>query len=113
MMYIVELNGKKYSVDVNEAAVHLLGFADDSTLPPATVQDDEHHTFVRAPMYGVISKIEKKPGASVKKGDLLLILEAMKMENEIVSPINGKIAEIRVTPGTTAPKNSVLVVIKH
>lgn len=53
---------------------------------------------------GTIIEIKVKVGDSVKKGDLLLIVEAMKMYNDIRAPFNGKIKKIHVTPGQKVPK---------
>lgn len=122
MIYIVELKGKKYRVEVDDSQVTLLGLAEDdlnttslsTDLKSQDTLEPESDTclYVRAPMYGVIMKIEKTKGATVKKGDLLFILEAMKMENEIIAPENGKIKEILVTPGENAQKNAVMAVIE-
>ncbi len=67
---------------------------------------------VTSPMPGLISKLNVKAGDSVKKGDGLLIIEAMKMENEIKSPISGIVKNLSVLPGQVVEKNSNLIVIK-
>lgn len=67
---------------------------------------------VKSPMPGLISKLNVKVGDSVKKGDGLLIIEAMKMENEIKSPIKGIVQNISVLPGQVVEKNSNLIIIK-
>jgi len=66
---------------------------------------------VRAFIPGVILKIHCKPGSVVRKGDSLLALEAMKMQNEIVSPVDGTIKRIAVTVGRQVPKGELLVEI--
>jgi len=58
---------------------------------------------------GTIRKINIKEGDAVKKGDLLLILEAMKMKNRIISPMDGTIKKVNVTTGIIVPKNEVLI----
>lgn len=58
---------------------------------------------------GTIRKINIKPGDTVKKGDLLMILEAMKMKNRIVSPLDSTVKQIKVKTGNIVPKNTVLV----
>lgn len=63
-------------------------------------------------MPGLIAKIKVKEGDTVKKGDGLLTIEAMKMENEIRSPISGIVEAVKVTEGTVVEKNVVLVVLK-
>lgn len=64
---------------------------------------------VKAPMPGLVLKIIAQTGTSVSKGDALLVLEAMKMENVIKSPTDGTIASIEVQQGKTVEKNQVMV----
>ncbi len=64
---------------------------------------------VKAPMPGVILEIKTNGNSRIKKGDPLVVLEAMKMENIIKSPIDGIIATIKVKKGDKVEKNSVLV----
>ena len=65
-----------------------------------------------APMPGTVLRIEKKAGDAVKAGELVLILEAMKMENEILAPVSGTIAVMNCTPGGTVAGGEVLFEIK-
>ena len=62
-------------------------------------------------MQGTILDVKVKVGDEVKAGDTLLILEAMKLENEIKAPSNGKVLEIRVQKGATVNSKDVLVVL--
>ncbi|MBU7042015.1 MAG: biotin/lipoyl-binding protein [Theionarchaea archaeon] len=71
-----------------------------SALPPGTIP---------APMPGTILKITVAPGASVKAGDTLFILEAMKMENEITSPAQGVVKKILVSEGQTVNAGDALI----
>ena len=66
-------------------------------------------TKVTAPMPGTILGVKVNPGDSVKKGQVLLILEAMKMENEIVAPVDGTIATVNVSKGTSVNAGDLLV----
>jgi len=66
---------------------------------------------IDAPMPGVIMDVKVNTGDVVKKGDVLLILEAMKMENEIVSPKDGKIASVNVSKGESVNAGDVLLSI--
>lgn len=68
-------------------------------------------TKVTAPMPGTILDVKCTEGSSVKKGDVLLILEAMKMENEIVSPADGAVKQIAAAKGASVSSGDVLVVI--
>jgi biotin carboxyl carrier protein len=67
------------------------------------------HKEVRAFIPGSIRDVLVKQGDIVKQGDMMLILEAMKMKNRIFSPINGKIKTVNVKIGDVVPKNELLV----
>ncbi len=64
---------------------------------------------IKAPMPGLLLKLKKNLGDSVKVGEPLLILEAMKMENEIRSPVNGTVKEIHFQEGQSVEKNSIIL----
>ena len=66
---------------------------------------------ISAPMPGNILRIEVTAGQSVKAGQVLLILEAMKMENEIVAPRDGTVAQIVTSKGATVETGAPLVVL--
>ena len=68
-------------------------------------------TVIKSPMPGNILKINVAPGQKVNEGDVLLILEAMKMENEVVSTKTGTVAQIVVEKGAVVETDSPLVVI--
>ena len=74
--------------------------------------DQSHQTKIKSPMPGLVLKINKNIGDEVTKGETVIVLEAMKMENEIKAPIDGKIAEINIKQGTAIEKNILLFVIK-
>lgn len=67
---------------------------------------------VTAPMPGTVIRIEKNVGDSVKSGEIVLILEAMKMENEILAPIDGNITAMNCLVGGTVAGGDVLFEIK-
>ncbi|RRB00717.1 acetyl-CoA carboxylase biotin carboxyl carrier protein subunit [Larkinella rosea] len=64
---------------------------------------------IKAPMPGLILSLSLQPGDVIRKGDPVLILEAMKMENVIKSPADGTIKTVRINRGQTVEKNQVLV----
>ena len=66
---------------------------------------------VKAPMPGNIMKVNAKVGASVKKGDVLVVLEAMKMENDICAPADGTVASVEVAQGATVETDALLVTL--
>ncbi len=69
-------------------------------------------TEVKAPMPGMILKIKKQAGDKINKGDSVLILEAMKMENDLKAPASGVIKSIDVSEGTAVEKGTVLFAIE-
>lgn len=69
------------------------------------------HANLKASMPGMVVCIVAEPGAEVKKGQALLILEAMKMENEIRSPVDGTVKETKVVQGQTVEKGDLLMVL--
>jgi len=62
-----------------------------------------------APMHGVVLSVHVQPGDTVKRGDALAVLEAMKMQHELVSAVTGTVVETRVTPGQQVAANEVLI----
>lgn len=77
---------------------------------PAPTPVPEGGIKLKAPMPGNILKLKAKNGADVKKGEVLLVLEAMKMENDIVSPADGKVS-FSVSEGATVATDDLLAVI--
>ena len=79
--------------------------------PAAAVTASAGQESVESPMPGNILDIKVKPGDAVKAGDILLILEAMKMENEILAPRDGSVVAVNVVKGATVNSGDVLCVI--
>ena len=78
---------------------------------PATAPASADGETVASPMPGNILDVKVSAGTAVKKGDVLLILEAMKMENEIMAPCDGTVASVNVQKGATVESGTVLCVI--
>ncbi len=93
--YHITLNGKVYEVEIEEVAA---GTTPKQTAAPAAKPVASRES-VTAPMPGTILNVLVKQGQAVKKGQVLVILEAMKMENEIVAPADGQVASISVDKG--------------
>lgn len=66
---------------------------------------------ILAPMPGTIVKVNVSEGATVKKGDVLVVLEAMKMENDICAPEDGTVASVNVSKGASVNTDEVLVTL--
>ncbi|MCW8849969.1 MAG: hypothetical protein OQJ81_08330 [Melioribacteraceae bacterium] len=67
---------------------------------------------IKSPMPGMILRVNKKVGDKVIKGESLILLEAMKMENELKAPEDGILSEVFIEPGKSVEKNQILIVIK-
>lgn len=125
MKYVVTLNGKNYEVEVTECDAVLLNVSDAVAAPapvaapvaaapaaapaPAAVAGDG--TKVPSPMPGTILSVNVTVGQAVKTGDVLMVLEAMKMENDIVAPCDGTIKQLLVNKGSTVNTDDVLAVL--
>lgn len=118
--YNITVNGVAYSVSVEETAAGAAPVAAAPAAPkaPAAPAAAPKATApagaagavsVKAPMPGNILDVKVAAGASVKAGDVLVILEAMKMENEIVAPQDGTVASVNVHKGDTVNSGDVLV----
>lgn len=117
-VYKVKVNGKVYEVELesvteqagNVAPVQAAPEAPKAPVQAAPVTPVAGQT-VKAPMQGTILKVNVEVGSSVKKGQILVILEAMKLENEIVSPTDGVIKQVLVTKGQAVNNQQPIVVI--
>lgn len=105
--YRVNVNGTAYEVEIEEMAAAPAAAPAAPAVAPAAPAAAGGET-VTAPMPGNILAVNVAAGDSVKKGQVLMILEAMKMENEIMCPHDGKIASVSVTKGASVESGSVL-----
>jgi biotin carboxyl carrier protein len=69
-------------------------------------------TTVEAPMVGKILKIEKNPGDHVEEDEVIIVMEAMKMEIPIVAPVAGTLTELKITAGEAVEAEQVLAIIE-
>jgi biotin carboxyl carrier protein len=97
------INGREYSTSAEDKLDQLL-----ATMG-ITKGTDSKVNQVKAPMPGLIQSIAVLPGDFVKKGDLLLVLVAMKMENSIKAPGDGKVQSVGVSTGQSVEKNHILI----
>ena len=113
MKYKITLGEKTYEVEVEHDKAMCVdeyeAYAPAQAAPAAvTVAAGE---VVAAPMPGNILSVNVAQGAAVKSGDILVILEAMKMENEILAPRDGTVAQVVVSKGATVDTGAPLVVL--
>ena len=100
---VLNINGNDYEISIKDKNDLLLQQLGISAKTSSAVQ------FVKAPMPGLIINVSVNVGDEVKKGDTLLILEAMKMENVIKSPRDGKVKKISVELRKAVEKNQVML----
>ncbi len=104
-VYVVQLSGEIFEVVVEDERTRRLAGLKSGA---AAITGE---TLVKAPMPGVIIEIPVTVDQDVNKGDILVVFESMKMQNEFKSPRAGKIRQIRVAPGDKIEQNAVLLVI--
>lgn len=134
MNYKVTLNGKIYEVEVTECDAKVTGVsqvpvsavaapapvaaapaapsaAAPAAAPAAPAASATDGTPVKAPMPGTIIAVKKNAGEAVKAGDVVVVLEAMKMENDIVAPCDGTVKAIVAAKGASVNTDDVIAVI--
>ena len=103
---------KKYNVTVNGTAYEVtLEVVDAADVKTTAAPAPAGAGTITAPMSGNIFKLLVNVGDTVKNGQAVVILEAMKMENEIFAPCDGTVKEVRVAQGATVQPGEVLLVI--
>ena len=114
--YLVTVNGVDYEVTVAEGSAQQSA-APRAAAPAAAPQAKPAATGaaggvkVNSPLPGTLLKIEVSQGQSVKKGDLLCIIEAMKMENEILAPQDGTVASINASKGSSLNPGDLIMTL--
>lgn len=131
--FLVKVNGSDYEIEVEEIAGRQTAAGPVSApapeAPAAPKRDEAPKeekkaagapanaqggtaAALQAPMPGSIISVAVKPGDAVKKGQLLLVLEAMKMENEIVAPNDGTVTAVHVQAGASVDSGAPLLTIE-
>ena len=109
--YNVNVNGKTYQIEIEEVQNFDPKQAPAAPAAAAPVAAPAGGETISCPMPGTILDVRCSEGASVKKGDILFILEAMKMENEIMSPCDGTVHGVSVSKGASVDTGAVLCTI--
>ena len=131
--YKITVNGKLYDVSVEEVGEILGGVQASKTIstfvntdnantnnnkekqisnkPQDSIPIDENAISIKAPMPGTILSFNVSVGDTVSEGQVLAILEAMKMENELVSPASGKVKSIHIEKGSSVVENQIILQI--
>ncbi|MBQ2273342.1 MAG: biotin/lipoyl-binding protein [Clostridia bacterium] len=110
--YNITVNGTTYEVSVEEVGVVAsapVAAPAPVAAAPAAAAAPANAEGVKAPMPGNIMKVNVKVGDTVKKGDTLCVLEAMKMENDIKASRDGSVAAVHVSQGATVNTGDLLV----
>lgn len=130
MKYVVTLNGKDYEVEVSQGSAQVLSVSAAGTAAPvstpvraaapaavpapapvAASAAPAAGKAVNAPMPGTVLKMLVKQGDKVTNGQVLLVLEAMKMENEIFAPCDGTVTSVAVKEGSSVNSGDAMVTI--
>ena len=122
-IYKIKVNGKTYKVELE--SIEDNGAAAPAPAPAAVKKEAEQPKAsapvltgpaggqdVVSPIQGTVVKVLVKPGDKVTKGTILLIVEAMKLENEVPSPFDGEVAEVLVVKGQSVASKERIVVIR-
>ncbi len=120
MIYIVRINDTEYEVEVERGQAGIVRTTEVAAAPTAapvaqpvvetaTPQPQGSGEVIEAPMPGTILALKVAVGDTVKTGDVLLIFEAMKMENEITAPRDGTITDVRVAKGAQIQTSDALL----
>ncbi|NMB33999.1 MAG: biotin/lipoyl-binding protein [Clostridium sp.] len=125
--FLIKVNGSQYEVEVEEVGGSAIKETQTAISQPAPAPSVANApkakaspaktdtavpagaTTIKSPMPGTILKVNVNSGDTVKKGQVLLILEAMKMENEIMAPNDGTVASVNVSQGASVNAGDVLI----
>ncbi len=108
--YRINVNGSLYEVEIEEMNAPAVMSAPAAPAAPAAAAPAGGQQ-IKSPMPGTILDVKVQNGQSVKKGDVLVILEAMKMENEIQAPCDGTVGSVSVRKGDSVETQALICTI--
>jgi len=119
-VYKIKVNGKTYKVEleaVNELATSDAPVApvkkeEASVAPAAPKVSNASGEAVVSPIQGTVINVKVKAGDKVKKGDVICVIEAMKLENDVVSTVDGEVADVLVSKGQQVAAKDKLIIVK-
>lgn len=114
--YIVNVNGTSYEVSLEQVSADSVSAAPaaapaQAPAPAPAAAPVASGEKIESPMPGTILSVNVKDGQAVKKGDVLVVLEAMKMENEIQAPVDGTVQSLSVSAGASVDSGALICVI--
>ncbi|MFO7868747.1 MAG: biotin/lipoyl-containing protein [Bacteroidales bacterium] len=115
----IEVNGTKYDVELETPLKSATPKTPKLVRKPANLQDGESFmkkvsvgTGIKAPLPGVIIELNTKVGDAVKKGQKLLVMEAMKMNNDILAEKDGTVSKVNVSEGQSVMEGDLLIEVE-
>lgn len=111
-IYKVKVNGKVYEVEIESVTEQSGSINVEKNVAPVVNEvKSTGSAAVKAPMAGTILDVKVSVGQTVKKGQVIAILEAMKLENEVVSTLDGVVKEIKVNKGVAVTNQQELIIV--
>ena len=112
-IYKIKVNGKSYRVELESIEqVDTVPLEEKKKQESKKIINNSGVKEVVSPIQGQVTNVKVKVGDKVQKGDVLLIVESMTLENEVVSPFEGQVAEILVAKGQNVKAKDVIVTIE-
>ena len=112
-IYKIKVNGKSYRVELEAIEqVDTAPLEEKKKQESKKIINNSGAMEVTSPIQGQVTSIKVKVGDKVRKGDVLLLVEAMKLENEVVSPFEGQVAQILVTKGQNVKAKEAIITIE-
>ncbi len=104
--FVIRVNGNIYEIQLQDAIDQLVASLGLTRKKVHRIKD------IKAPMPGLVRRIDVQPGQEIQEGDAVLVLEAMKMENVLKSPGAGTVKKILVEPGSSVTKGQVMLMLE-